>query len=72
MEKELKELADSEVPETSEGKGALVMKNKQNLITQLRALLFNNISDLGGGEEVRALFKKFHDAVFKVGIEGVR
>ena len=67
MESELKLLAHSEVPETSEGKGALVMKLKQNLITQLKTLLFNNTSDIGGGEQVRTLFNKFHDTVYKVG-----
>ena len=72
MERELNKLAESEVPETSEGKGALVMKIKQKLITELQKLLFNNTSNLEGGEEVRTLFKKFHDAVFKVGKQGVR
>lgn len=67
MESELKLLAHSEVPESSEGKGALVMKLKQNLITQLKTLLFNNTSNIGGGEEVRTLFNKFHDTVYKVG-----
>ena len=67
MESELKGLAHSEVPESSEGKGALVMKVKQTLIGQLKTLLFNNTSDIGGGEQVRTLFNKFHDAVFKVG-----
>ena len=67
MESELKLLAHSEVPETSEGKGALVMKVKQTLIGQLKTLLFNNTSDIGGGEQVRTLFNKFQDAVFKVG-----
>ena len=67
MESELKRLAHSEVPESSEGKGALVMKVKQALICQLKTLLFNNTSDIGGGEQVRTLFNKFHDAVFKVG-----
>ena len=67
MESELKDLAHSEVAESSEGKGALVMKVKQTLIGQLKTLLFNNTSDIGGGEQVRTLFNKFHDAVFKVG-----
>ena len=67
MESELKLLAHSEVPESSEGKGALVMKLKQTLITQLKTLLFNNTSDIGGGEQVRTLFNKFHDTVYKVG-----
>ena len=67
MESELKGLAHSEVPESSEGKGALVMKVKQTLIGQLKTLLFSNTSDIGGGEQVRTLFNKFHDAVFKVG-----
>ena len=67
VESEFKGLAHSEVPESSEGKGALVMKVKQTLIGQLKTLLFNNTSDIGGGEQVRTLFNKFHDAVFKVG-----
>ena len=67
VESELKRLAHSEVPESSEGKGALVMKVKQTLIGQLKTLLFNNTSDIGGGEQVRTLFNKFQDAVFKVG-----
>ena len=43
------------------------MKVKQTLIGQLKTLLFNNTSDIGGGEQVRTLFNKFQDAVFKVG-----
>ena len=44
------------------------MKIKQNLITKLKSLLFNNTaSNIAGGEEVRHLFNKFHEAVFKVG-----
>ena len=60
-------LAKSEVPESNEKKGALVMKVKHDLIARLRSLLFNNTSDISGGEEVRDLFKRFHDAVLKVG-----
>ena len=67
MESELESLAHSAVPESSEGKGALVMKLKQSLISQLKMLLYNNTSEIGGGEQVRILFSKFHDAVFKVG-----
>ena len=67
MESELESLAHSAVPESSEGKGALVMKLKQSLISQLKTLLYNNTSEIGGGEQVRILFNKFHDAVFKVG-----
>ena len=67
MESELESLAQSAVPESSEGKGALVMKLKQSLISQLKTLLYNNTSEIGGGEQVRILFSKFHDAVFKVG-----
>ena len=60
-------MALSEVPESSEGRGALVMKIKHNLIDELKKLLFNNTStSIGGGEEVRRLFNKFHDDVFKV------
>ena len=66
-ESELKRLAHSEVPESREGKGALVMKVKQTLIGQLKTLLFNNTSDIGGGEQVRTLFNKFHEDIFKVG-----
>ena len=66
VEKELASLAMSEVPESNEKKGALVMKLKCNLIFELNKLLFNNTSDSKGGEEVRTLFKTFHDSVFKV------
>ena len=66
MEKELASLAMSEVPESNERKGALVMKLKYNSILELKKLLFNNTSDSKGGEEVRKLFKTFHDSVFKV------
>ena len=66
MEKELESLAMSEVPESKEKKGELVMKLKHSLISELKKLLFNNTSDNKGGEEVRRLFKTFHDSVFKV------
>ena len=66
MEKELASLAMSEVPESNEKKGALVMKIKHNLISKLRVLLFNNTSDSRGGEQVRDLFETFQDSVFKV------
>ncbi|XP_074625296.1 uncharacterized protein LOC141883649 [Acropora palmata] len=66
VEKELDSLSMSEVPESNEKKGALVMKIKHNLISKLRVLLFNNTSDTQGGEQVRDLFKAFHDSVFKV------
>ena len=66
MEKELASLAVSEVPESNEKKGALVMKIKHNLISKLRELLFQNTSDRKGGEQVRDLFKAFHDSVLKV------
>ncbi|XP_015749624.1 PREDICTED: uncharacterized protein LOC107329450, partial [Acropora digitifera] len=66
VEKELASLAMSQVPESNEKKGALVMKIKHNLISKLRVLLFNNTSDTQGGEQVRDLFKTFHDSVFKV------
>ena len=45
VEKELDSLSMSEVPESNEKKGALVMKIKHNLISKLRVLLFNNTSD---------------------------
>ena len=35
----LRELEDSEVPESDEGKGAVAMKLKNNLIKQLHELL---------------------------------
>ena len=66
VEKELASLAMSQVPESNEKKGALVMKIKHSLISKLRVLLFNNTSDTQGGEQVRDLFKTFHDSVFKV------
>ena len=43
------------------------MKVKQNLITQLKTLLFNNTSNIAGGEQVRELFNKFQKAIYKVG-----
>ncbi|XP_067050204.1 uncharacterized protein [Acropora muricata] len=66
VEKELDSLAKSEVPESNEKKGELVMKLKKNLIFELNKLLFNNTSDSKGGEEVRKLFRTFQDDVFKV------
>ena len=66
MEKELDSLAKSEVPESNEKKGELVMKLKKDLIFELNKLLFNNTSDSKGGEEVRKLFRTFQDDVFKV------
>ena len=71
MEKELETLTESEVPESDEGKGGLVMKIKQTLIHELRRLLFNNTSDVEGGENVRHLFNRFHDEVFKVSKQGL-
>ena len=62
----LKELEDSEVPESAEGKGAVTMKLKYNLVTELNKLLFNNTSNIEGGEKVRRLFNSFHEAVLKV------
>ena len=62
----LKELEDSEVPESDEGKGALAMKLKNNLIKELEKLIFNNTSNLDGGENVRRLFNSFCGTVFKV------
>ena len=66
MDQELKGLEDSEVPESSEGKGGVAMKLKHNLITELNKLLFNNTSDMAGGENVRRLFNLFCEAVLKV------
>ncbi|XP_015766390.1 PREDICTED: interferon-induced GTP-binding protein Mx1-like isoform X1 [Acropora digitifera] len=66
VEKELDSLAKSEVPESNEKKGELVMKLKKDLIFELNKLLFNNTSDSKGGEEVRKLFRTFQDDVFKV------
>ena len=62
----LRELEDSEIPESDEGKGAVAMKLKHNLISELNQLLFNNTSDREGGENVRRLFNSFCEAVFKV------
>ena len=56
----------SEVPESKEKKGALMMKIKHTLISKLRELLFHNTSDSKGGEQVRDLFKTFRDSVLKV------
>ena len=66
MEKELASLAMSQVPESNEKKGAMVMKIKHNLISKLKELLFQNTSDSKGGDQVRDLFKAFHDSVLKV------
>ncbi|XP_020630438.1 uncharacterized protein LOC110067452 [Orbicella faveolata] len=66
VDETLKELEDSEVPESDEGKGAVAMKLKQNLITELEKLLFNNTSDMEGGENVRQLFNSFCEAVYQV------
>ena len=66
MDETLKELEESEVPESDEGKGAVAMKLKHNLITELSKLLFNNTSDTEGGEHVRLLFNSFCEAVYKV------
>ena len=62
----LKKLKESEVPESDEGKGALANKLKNNLIKELSQLLFNNTSDIEGGENVRRLFNLFCEAVYKV------
>ena len=62
----LEELEDSEVPESGKGKGALAMKLKHNLITELNKLLFGNTSNFEGGENVRQLFNLFSEDVFKV------
>lgn len=66
MDETLRQLEDSEVPESDEGKGAVAMKLKHNLISELNKLLFNNTSDMEGGENVRRLFNSFCEAVFKV------
>ena len=68
MDDILEELEDSEVPESSEGKGGVAMKLKENLIRELNILLFNNTSDTAGGERVRQLFNSFHQEVFKVSV----
>lgn len=62
----LRELEDSEVPESEEKKGAAAMKLKNNLIKHLHEVLFNNTSDLDGGENVRRLFNSFCETVFMV------
>lgn len=67
----LEELEDSEVPESSEGKGGVAMKLKENLIRELNKLLFNNTSNTAGGERVRQLFNSFHQEVFRVSVFGL-
>ena len=62
----LEELEDSKVPESDNGKGALAMKLKHILITELNKLLFGNTSNFEGGENVRQLFNLFSEDVFKV------
>ena len=54
------------VPETLEGKGALVMKLKQNIINKLNELLFSNTSNRDGGEQVRKLFQRFQSKLLEV------
>lgn len=71
MDEELKNLEDSEVPESDEGKGAVAMKLKHTLIEDLKDLLFNNTSDNEGGEQVRRLFNLFYEDVFKVREGGI-
>ena len=66
MQKELKELSETMVPETLEGKGALVMKLKQNIINKLNELLFSNTSNRDGGEQVRKLFQRFQSKLLEV------
>lgn len=66
MGKQLAVLAETEVPESQEGKGALVMKLKQQLIEQLKTMLFNNTTDSIGGEGVRDLFKSFQKEILSV------
>ena len=67
----LVELERCEVPESSERKGGVAMKLKENLIRELNKLLFNNTSDTAGGERVRQLFNSFHREVFKVIVFGL-
>ena len=71
MDDILEELEDSEVPESNEGKGGEAMKLKENLISELNKLLFNNTSNTAGGERVRQLFNSFHREVFKVIVFGL-
>ena len=66
MLKELKELSETMVPETLEGKGALVMKLKQNIINKLNELLFSNTSNRDGGEQLRKLFQRFQSKLVEV------
>ena len=66
MLKELKELSETMVPETLEGKGALVIKLKQNIINKLNELLFSNTSNRDGGEQVRKLFQRFQSKLLEV------
>ena len=67
----LVELERCEVPESSECKGGAAMKLKENLISELNKLLFNNTSNTAGGERVRQLFNSFHREVFKVIVFGL-
>lgn len=67
----LVELERCEVPESREGKGGVAMKLKENLIRELKKLLFNNTSNTAGGERVRQLFNSFHREVFKVIVFGL-
>lgn len=66
MESLLNKLAETEVPESQEGKGALVMKLKQRLIEQIKTMLFNNTTSVVGGEDVRELFKTFQKNILSV------
>ena len=67
----LVELERCEVPESRERKGGAAMKLKENLISELNKLLFNNTSNTAGGERVRQLFNSFHREVFKVIVFGL-
>ena len=54
------------VPGTQDGNGALLMKLKQELIARVNELLFNNISNKAGGEQVRELILHFQAEVLTV------
>ena len=42
------------------------MKLRQQLTTQLRTMLFNNTTNILGGEAIRDLFRNFHKKIFAV------
>lgn len=65
-DKEIEKLKEIEVPESMEKKGELIMKLKQNLITELEKRLTNNTSHEEGGEVMRKLFRSFQQEAFQM------